>query len=52
MLKFNQDKVGKLTSEILAAVERLEDLKKLSKENFLSDPQEAGGQAFTFDIFS
>jgi hypothetical protein len=37
VLKFNQDKIRKLTSEILAALERLEDLRKLSAEDFLSD---------------
>jgi len=46
VLKFNQDKVRKLTSEILAAVERLEDLKKLSKEDFLSDPHKIGSAKY------
>ena len=50
MLKFNQDKVRKLTSEILAAVERLEDLKKLSKEDFLSDPHKIGSAKYNFIV--
>jgi len=49
-LKFNQDKVRKLTSEILAAVERLEDLKKLSKEDFLSDPHKIGSAKYSFIV--
>ena len=50
MLKFNQDKVRKLTSEILATVERLEDLKKLSKEDFLSDPHKIGSAKYSFIV--
>ena len=50
MLKFNQDKVRKLTSEILAAVDRLEDLKKLSKEDFLSDPHKIGSAKYSFIV--
>jgi uncharacterized protein YutE (UPF0331/DUF86 family) len=36
-LEFNPDKVRKITSEILASLERLEDLKALSESDFLSD---------------
>lgn len=37
-MKFNQDKVRKITSEILSSLDGLEDLKKLPQEEFLSDP--------------
>ena len=40
MLKFNRDRVKKITSEILMALERLEDLKRLPLRDFLSDPRE------------
>lgn len=36
-MKFNQDKVRKITSEILSSLDGLEDLKKLPQEGFLSD---------------
>ena len=36
-MEFNQDKVIKITSEILLSLERLVDLKALSKADFLSD---------------
>ena len=50
MLKFNQDKIRKLTSEILAALERLEDLRKLSAEDFLSDPHKIGSAKYSFIV--
>jgi len=36
-LEFNQDKIRKITSEIFLSLERLEDLKALSEDDFLSD---------------
>jgi len=45
-LKFNQDKITKLTSEILKAVQRLEELKNLSKEEFLSDHHKIGSAKY------
>ena len=50
MLKFNQDKIRKLTSEILVAIGRLEDLKKLSKEDFLSDSHKIGSAKYSFIV--
>lgn len=50
MLKFNQDKIRKLTSEILAALERLEDLRKLSAEDFLSDTHKIGSAKYGFIV--
>lgn len=37
-LEFNPDKIRTITSEILSSLERLEELKILPKETFLSDP--------------
>lgn len=50
VLKFNQDKIRKLTSEILAALERLEDLRKLSAEDFLSDTHKIGSAKYSFIV--
>lgn len=36
-MKYNQDKVRKITSEILSSLEGLEDLKNLPLKDFLSD---------------
>jgi len=43
-LELNQDKVRKITSEILLSLERLEDLKALPEADFLTD-QHRGGSA-------
>ena len=37
-MEFNPDKIRTITSEILSSLERLEELKILPKETFLSDP--------------
>ncbi len=37
-LKFDKDKITKLSSEIFNALERLNELSQLSKEEFVSDP--------------
>lgn len=37
-MEYNSDKVRKITSEILTALERLEDLQKLTKAEFIADP--------------
>jgi len=50
VLKFNPDKVKKLTSEILQALERLEDLRNLSEEEFLSDPHKIGSAKYNFIV--
>ncbi len=49
-MKFNLDKVTKITSEILAALERLEDLKGLSGDNFLSDPHKIGSAKYSLIV--
>lgn len=49
-MEFNKDKVTKITSEILTALERLEDFKKLSKEAFLSDTHKIGSAKYNFIV--
>lgn len=49
-MEFNQDKVRKLTSEILIMLGRLEDLKKLTLEDFLSDPHKIGSAKYSFIV--
>lgn len=49
-MKFNQDKVRKITSEILLSLERLEELKALSEEEFLSDPHKIGSAKYNLIV--
>lgn len=49
-MKFNPDKVRKLTSEILTARERLEELKLLSKDSFLADPHKIASAKYHFIV--
>lgn len=49
-MEFNQDKIRKITSEILTALERLEEIKKLSKDIFLSDPHKIGSAKYSFIV--
>ena len=49
-MEFNQDKVRKITSEILSALERLEELKGLTKEIFLADPHKIGSAKYAFIV--
>lgn len=49
-LEFNKDKVRKITSEILSAVERLEDLGKLDRDNFLSDQHKIGSAKYNLIV--
>jgi uncharacterized protein YutE (UPF0331/DUF86 family) len=49
-LKFNGDKVRKITSEILTSLERLEELKGLPKDVFLSDPHKIGSAKYSFVV--
>lgn len=49
-LEFNADRIIKITSEILASLERLEDLKKLSKDLFLSDTHKIGSAKYSFIV--
>lgn len=49
-LKFNRDKVRKITSEVLTSLERLEELKRLPKDVFLSDPHKIGSAKYNFIV--
>jgi uncharacterized protein YutE (UPF0331/DUF86 family) len=49
-LKFNQDKIRKITSEILSALEKPEDLKKLSQAEFLSDQHKLSSAKYNFIV--
>jgi uncharacterized protein YutE (UPF0331/DUF86 family) len=49
-LKFNGDKVRKITSEILTSLERLEELKGLPEGVFLSDPHKIGSAKYSFVV--
>jgi len=47
-LELNPDKVRKITSEILTSLERLEELKRLHKDAFLSDPHKISSAKYNF----
>lgn len=49
-MKFNQDKIRKITSEILSALEKLEDLKKLPQNDFLSDQHRLSSAKYNFIV--
>ncbi len=49
-MEFNKDKVIKITSEILNSLERLEELKQLPKDTFLSDPHKIGSAKYNFIV--
>lgn len=49
-MEFNQDKVRKITSEILASLERLEELKRLPREVFLSEPHKIGSAKYSLIV--
>lgn len=49
-MDFNPDKVRKITSEILSALERLEDLRRLSEKKFFSDPHKIGSAKYNLIV--
>ena len=49
-MEFNPDRVRKISSEILIALERLEELRRLPKERFLSDPHMIGSAKYNFIV--
>ncbi len=49
-MEYNQDKVRKITSEILAALTNLEDLQKLSKEAFMADVHKIGSAKYSLIV--
>ena len=49
-MEFNSDKVRKITSEILSALNRLEDLRKLPEPEFTSDPHKVGSAKYSLIV--
>ena len=49
-MEFNEDKVRKITSEIIAALARLEDLQKLSLEAFMADAHKIGSAKYSLIV--
>ncbi|OGW73017.1 MAG: antitoxin [Nitrospirae bacterium RIFCSPHIGHO2_02_FULL_40_19] len=49
-MELNQDKVRKITSEILTSIERLEEIKKLPKNTFLSEPHKIGSAKYSLIV--
>lgn len=49
-MEFNQDKIRKITSEILTSLERLEEIKKLPKDAFLSEPHKIGSAKYSLIV--
>ena len=49
-MEFNQDKIRKITSEIFLSLERLEDLKALSEDDFLSDRHRIGSAKYNLIV--
>lgn len=49
-MELNPDKVRKITSEILMSLERLEELKALSKAAFLSDVHKISSAKYNFIV--
>ena len=49
-MEYNEDKVRKITSEILAAINNLEDLQKLSEKEFISDAHKMGSAKYSLIV--
>src|SRR4030042_1668266 len=49
-MEYNSDKVRKITSEMLTALERLEDLRKLSQSEFTADPHKIGSAKYSLIV--
>lgn len=49
-MELNPDKIRKITSEILAAMERLDELGKLSEADFLADPHKVGSAKYSLIV--
>lgn len=49
-LEYNPDKVRKITSEVLSALQRLEDLKRLSEAEFTADPHKVGSAKYSLIV--
>jgi uncharacterized protein YutE (UPF0331/DUF86 family) len=49
-LEYNPDKVRKITSEILSALQRLEELGKIPEAEFLADPHKVGSAKYSLIV--
>ncbi len=49
-MEYNPDKVRKITSEMLTALERLEELRKLSQSEFSADPHKIGSAKYSLIV--
>ena len=49
-MELNPDKVRKITSEILTSLDRLEELKRLSKDEFVSDHHKISSAKYNFVV--
>ena len=49
-MEFNEDKVRKITSEIVAVIDRLEDLRNLSEEVFIADAHKIGSAKYSLIV--
>lgn len=49
-MEFNADKLRKITSEIHSSLERLEELQRLSRDAFLSDPHKISSAKYNFIV--
>ena len=47
---FNPDKVRKIASEVLSALERLEELRKLPEKTFTADPHKIGSAKYNLIV--
>jgi len=49
-VEFNADKIRKITSEILSALANLEDLQKISEQDFLADAHKIGSAKYSLIV--
>ncbi|MDP2855164.1 MAG: DUF86 domain-containing protein [Smithellaceae bacterium] len=49
-MEYNEDKVRKITSEILTAITNLEDLQKLSDKEFIADAHKIGSAKYSLIV--
>ena len=47
---FDKDKIIRLVSELRKSLKRLKDLKELSRENFLNDPDKVGSAKYHYIV--
>ncbi|MCX6224578.1 MAG: hypothetical protein NTV01_07490 [Bacteroidia bacterium] len=49
-MEFNEDKVRKITSEIISSVANLENLQNLSEEAFMADAHKIGSAKYSLIV--